>query len=144
MPHDVRLRDYNVRSRALSVVALLGVLLLGGCAASSEHATGCGDVRFDAADWRAAYDNYSTDTPTRAQRIADGIVKCRLLVGRDRRTVLRMLGRPDNYVAHERGRLSWNLGSQPAQLLRGRRRAAAGELRRAGARRPRGDHHGLT
>ncbi len=86
-------------------------LAVVGCGGDSQHVS-CGDFRFDRSAWRHAYENYSTDEPTPAEQIADKLLACKTLEHRSRRETLRLLGRPDNYVAHSRREMSWNLGSE--------------------------------
>jgi hypothetical protein len=57
----------------------------------------CSGVRADVEDFREARRHaFDEDPPTRAQRIADGLIRCRTLRGLDQRGVARLLGRPDD------------------------------------------------
>ena len=57
----------------------------------------CSEVRADVYDFREARRHaLDEDPPTRAQRIADGLIRCQTLRGLDQRGVVRLLGRPDD------------------------------------------------
>jgi hypothetical protein len=57
----------------------------------------CSEVRADVEDFREARRQVlDEDPPTRAQRIADGLIRCQTLRGLDQRAVARVLGRPDD------------------------------------------------
>lgn len=57
----------------------------------------CSEVRADVEDFREARSHaLDEDPPTRAQIIADGLIRCQTLRGLDQRGVARLLGRPDD------------------------------------------------
>jgi hypothetical protein len=57
----------------------------------------CSEVRADLRDFREARSHaLDEDSPTRAQIIADGLIRCQTLRGLDQRAVARLLGRPDD------------------------------------------------
>lgn len=83
------------RGRRYAVAAGVGLAALAVLASGSAVAVGitadrCGDFRFDGAAWRGALarDDASDD----AERMAEALVRCRVLVGGTRHDVRRLLG----------------------------------------------------
>lgn len=71
----------------------------------------CSSFRFDEAQWRRLARDEATTTPTRRQRLADALIKCRTLLGLSSDEAAHLLGRPDNAIA-EAGELSWQTGPE--------------------------------
>jgi hypothetical protein len=94
-----RRQGYRHHARAGSLGA--AALLLGTvgfvAVAFGVDTRSCSEVRADVEDFREARRHvFDEDPPTRAQRIADGMIRCQTLRGLDQRAVARLLGRPDD------------------------------------------------
>ncbi len=70
----------------------------------------CRSFRLLPGAWQRT-DTESSELPTERQRLADAIVKCQALANRTKQEVLRLLGRPDNYVGRH-GEASWRTGTE--------------------------------
>jgi hypothetical protein len=94
-----RRRGFRRHALAGSLGAAAVMLGIGGfvAVAFGVDNRSCSEVRADAEDFREARrDAGDEDTPTRAQLIADGLIRCQTLRGLDRLAVVRLLGRPDD------------------------------------------------
>jgi hypothetical protein len=93
-------RRHGFRRHALAGSLGASVVMLGTAgfvaAAFGVDRRSCSEVRADIEDVREARrDAADEDPPTRAQLIADGLIRCQILRGLDRQAVDRLLGRPD-------------------------------------------------
>jgi hypothetical protein len=74
----------------------LGTGSFAAVAVGIDDPRSCSEIRVDVEDFRdARRDASDEDPPTRAQLIANGLIRCHTLRGLDRRAVVRLLGRPD-------------------------------------------------
>jgi hypothetical protein len=94
-------RRRGFRRHALTGSLGASALLLGTvgfvAVAFGVDTRSCSEVRADVGDFREARRHaLDEDSPTRAQLIADGLIRCHTLHGLDQRAVVRLLGRPDD------------------------------------------------
>lgn len=102
-PRVVSARATTWASASVATFGMVGL----GLAGTTHARTTCADSRLDAAVWREARGDDRVNAVTRDERIASAIVDCRLLHGRSRAEVERLLGPPDERYGR---RLYWAAG----------------------------------
>jgi hypothetical protein len=94
-----------IRRRLVSLAALLAISQLFGC---GDDEASCSSYSVDRAEWRSALAGATDQSPpTEAEKIADDIVRCRMLVGLREKEVRALLGKPDLPASNLPG---WDFG----------------------------------
>lgn len=92
---------------AAAVACAVGVLVV---AVIANRPPSCGSYRFDQDAWMAP--DATAGTPSARQRQAEPLVRCKVLEGRTRATVVAMLGPGQEFAAGPgHPELSWLIGS---------------------------------